>query len=175
MTAMDLGPAGPDNDFGNGRLDVLAAYQFLQSGGSAPTPTPMPTNTPTSTPAPAEPTPTLTSTTIVHMGDLDGWANPGSRNRWETSVSITVHDSNELSISGASVSGTWSGGVSGNDICVTDSNGQCVVIKGNIKNNVGSVSYSVADVSVTSFQYQSNANHDPDGDSDGTIITISRP
>lgn len=338
VTAMDLGPAGPDNDFGNGRLDILAAYQFLQSGGSAPTPTPLPTgslnlalykpvtvssfqdgstggdqavdgdlntfwktkrangknsppsewikidlgdsidlsqvvlewdtnyatsytievseddntwttifdttnadggndtltfslaagryimletttwndnslrnwlrefqvygnfanpsptstpsatsisisptptNTPTSTPAPTEPTPTPTSTpeegATVHVGDLDGWASPGSRNRWEASVSITVHDSNELPVSGATVSGTWSGGVSGNDGCVTDSNGQCVVIKGNIRNNIGSVIYSVTDISVTSFQYQSNANHDPDGDSDGTSITISKP
>jgi subtilisin family serine protease len=29
--AVDLGPAGPDNDYGYGRLDVLAAYQWLAS------------------------------------------------------------------------------------------------------------------------------------------------
>ena len=28
-TAVDLGPAGPDNDTGSGRLDTLAAYQWL--------------------------------------------------------------------------------------------------------------------------------------------------
>ncbi len=35
--AVDLGPAGPDNDFGYGRLDVLASYQWLQEGGGTPT------------------------------------------------------------------------------------------------------------------------------------------
>lgn len=39
--AVDLGSAGPDNDYGYGRLDVLASYQWLQGGGTAtPTPTP---------------------------------------------------------------------------------------------------------------------------------------
>ena len=44
--AFDLGPAGPDNSFGYGGLDVLAAYEFLSAGGPPPTPTPVPT-TPT--------------------------------------------------------------------------------------------------------------------------------
>ena len=39
-SAVDLGPAGPDNDYGHGRLDALAAYQWLASGGATPTPTP---------------------------------------------------------------------------------------------------------------------------------------
>ena len=38
-TAVDLGPAGPDSTFGNGRIDVLAAYQWLAAN---PTPTPTP-------------------------------------------------------------------------------------------------------------------------------------
>ena len=32
-TAVDLGIPGPDNAFGYGRLDVLAAYHWLESGG----------------------------------------------------------------------------------------------------------------------------------------------
>ena len=56
-SAVDLGPAGPDNDFGYGRLDALAAYQWLASG-SGPTPTPTATSAPpTNTPVP----PTATS------------------------------------------------------------------------------------------------------------------
>lgn len=42
--AVDLDPAGPDNDYGYGRLDLLAAYQWLQGGGQSPTPTPIPGN-----------------------------------------------------------------------------------------------------------------------------------
>jgi len=61
--AFDLGPAGPDNDFGYGRLDVWAAYQFLFSSGPPPTPTP--TAPPTATPEP--PTPTATPDPSVNL------------------------------------------------------------------------------------------------------------
>lgn len=43
--AVDLGSAGPDADFGYGRLDALAAYQWLLAN-PAPTPTPSPTAAP---------------------------------------------------------------------------------------------------------------------------------
>jgi len=60
-SAADLGTAGPDDIYGYGRLDVLAAYQYLLA---APTFTPTATITatttsPTSTPSP---TPTFTPT-----------------------------------------------------------------------------------------------------------------
>ena len=44
-TAVDLGTPGPDDDYGYGRVDVLAAYQLLaaESGTATPTPTPTPT------------------------------------------------------------------------------------------------------------------------------------
>ncbi len=32
-TAVDLGAIGPDNTYGNGRIDVLTVYQAIQSGG----------------------------------------------------------------------------------------------------------------------------------------------
>lgn len=63
-SAVDLGVAGPDNTFGSGRIDLLAAYQLVASG-ALPTPTPAPTPTSTPTPAPtptATPIPTPTST-----------------------------------------------------------------------------------------------------------------
>lgn len=44
--AIDLGSPGPDNDFGFGSLDLLAAYQWLLAGGGDPTPTPSPTPDP---------------------------------------------------------------------------------------------------------------------------------
>ena len=51
-TATDLGPAGPDDAAGYGRINVLAAYLQL---APAPTPTPTP---PVPTPTPPIPTPT---------------------------------------------------------------------------------------------------------------------
>lgn len=66
QSAVDLGLPGPDNDYGYGRLDVLAAYYWLTINiGPTPTPTetPLPTSTeePTATPTPTEtPSPTPT-------------------------------------------------------------------------------------------------------------------
>ena len=57
-SAVDLGPLGPDDIYGYGRLDVLAAYNWL---AAAPTPTPTATYTPTPTPTQTE-TPTVTPT-----------------------------------------------------------------------------------------------------------------
>jgi len=53
--AIDLGPVGQDDSYGNGRLDLLAAYQWLQDNPAPPTPSATPTDTPpppTATPAP---------------------------------------------------------------------------------------------------------------------------
>ena len=70
ITAVDRGAPGPDNTYGAGRLDLLAAYNRIKSG---PLPTSTPTNTPTITPTPTitntptqtrtpTPTPTITPT-----------------------------------------------------------------------------------------------------------------
>jgi subtilisin family serine protease len=41
-SAVDLGLPGPDDEFGNGRLDIFGAFQWLEANGSEPTPTPTP-------------------------------------------------------------------------------------------------------------------------------------
>jgi len=49
--AVDLGPTGPDETYGAGRLDILAAFRTLTGSGPGSTPTPPPTATPTATPS----------------------------------------------------------------------------------------------------------------------------
>ncbi len=282
----DLGAIGPDNDYGYGRLDVLAAYQWLAAGGGAPTPTPTPTATPTATSVPtvemhvgridmavvpnggpwyhaeatvtvvdvggapvsgatvtgsfsgdssgsasgvtdasgqvtlpspqakrganwtwcvedvsrggytyapganletcdsttaAQPTNTPTATPTpspgadMHVGDLDGSSSPGRSGRWDASVLITVHDAGEAPLTAATVSGTWSNGTSGSGSCVTNTEGQCSLTKSNIKNNVSAVTFSVDSLALSAYSYLDTANHDPDGDSNGTTITIPKP
>jgi len=275
-SVVDLGPAGPDNDFGYGRLDILGAYQWLLSvpsylmhvqridmavvgeggpwshaeaivtvlsTGGAPvggatvsghfsgdssaasssvtdasgqatfssprarqgadwtfcidsitavdytydpgangetcdsTTGPQPTNTPTPTLTPTPP-PTSTpssSADPMHVGDLDGSSSSGQRGRWNASVGITVHDGNEAPLAGATVSGAWSGGASGSSSCVTDGQGQCTVARSNIKGNQSSATFAVTDVAEGAHLYQPIDNHDPDGDGDGTSITILKP
>jgi hypothetical protein len=46
---------------------------------------------------------------------------------------------------------------------------------GNIHKRNSSTTFTVDDVSHASLTYDSSANTDPDGDSDGTSITVSKP
>ena len=49
----------------------------------------------------------------VHIGDLDGAAS-GNKNTWSATVTVSVHNgSNHGGVSGATVTGTWSGAASG--------------------------------------------------------------
>jgi subtilisin family serine protease len=59
--ASDLGPQGPDNDFGNGRLDVFASYAWLTPPGDF---------TVAATPSSADTLPSGTVTYAVTVGSL---------------------------------------------------------------------------------------------------------
>ena len=87
---------------------------------------------------------------------------------------IAVHDAGHQPVSNATVSGDWSGAFSGADLCTTDSSGQCSVTSGGIRKRYKKTSFTVNDV-IDSVTYESENNHDPDGDSNGTIITVSKP
>jgi hypothetical protein len=77
-------------------------------------------------------------------------------------------------LSNATVSGTWSGGTSGPASCITNSSGQCQVNTGDMKKNKKTVTFTVNNVTHATYTYNAAANHDPDGDSDGTSITVRR-
>lgn len=99
-TTSDLGPAGPDNDFGYGMINALSAYNWLAAGNRA-TPTPVPTATATplptatSTPSPSPtPQPSPTSTPIIDAIFADGFES-GGFTRWSSAVT----DGGRLSVS----------------------------------------------------------------------------
>ena len=150
-------------------LDSAANVETCDSTGTPPTdtPTPVPTDTPTPTPTPGG--------ASMHVGDLDGSGVAAPRGRWDATVTITVHDATENPVAGATVDGTWGDGASGGASCVTDADGQCSVTKGNIKGNVTSVTFTVDGVIASGYTYDAGANHDPEGDSDGTSITVLQP
>jgi subtilisin family serine protease len=134
-SAVDLGATGPDNVFGSGRIDLLAAYNLVASGAlPTPTPTPVPTSTPTpaptSTPTPAPtstptstPTPVPTSTptpvpsdTIFsdgfESGNLSAWSGVGGT-AGRLSVTTAAAQAGTYGMQ-ASVSGGTSGYVQDN-------------------------------------------------------------
>ena len=73
----------------------------------------------------------------------------------------------------------WSGiktYVGGSAECTTDVNGECSVMTGDeIPKNNDPVTFIVDSVTHVTMTYDPTANHDADGDSDGTSITISKP
>jgi len=113
----------------------------------------------------------------MHVGDLDKvgsiWDNPWE---WQTTVAIEVHDATCTGVVNATVSGSWSAGEPpSSSSCVTDSNGRCNLTSGLVWKDDPDVTFAISDVTYAAFTYQSSDNHDPDGDSDGTQITINRP
>ncbi len=115
-------------------------------------------------------------TNVIHVGDLNGSAANQAANRWQANVTITVHDSNHNPVSGVTVNGTWSAGSSGTLSCTTGTNGACTVSKGALaKRTVASVTFTVNSLTKTGSTYQPLANHDMDGGSNGTTITVARP
>ncbi|MCA9937482.1 MAG: Ig-like domain-containing protein, partial [Anaerolineales bacterium] len=174
VTFWYLGEYSKNTGTSNGRWGTyIGSFNYPNcSGGPLPTPTP-PAPTPTAPPPTPSPTPDPNST--MHVGDLDGSSTPANRGRWNATVTITVHDAGDSPLANATVSGDWSGGASGSDSCTTDGNGQCSVSKNNIKGNQSSVTFTVTSVTEGTHTYNANANHDPDGDSNGTAITVLQP
>ncbi len=87
---------------------------------------------------------------------------------------ITVHGSDHAPLANAQVNGVWSRGAGGNGSCVTDVSGRCSLIMNNIPRRVKFVQLTIEDVLASNRTYRPQENHDPDNDSDGTIIVVTR-
>jgi len=112
----------------------------------------------------------------IHIGDLDGSATAGTQHTWSVTVTVSLHDFLHVgNVEGATVSGSWSGGIGGDTACVTGSNSRCSFATDVTRKNLKKVTFNVTNVSKASATYVSGANHDDEGDSDGNSITISRP
>jgi subtilisin family serine protease len=120
-------------------------------------------------PPPPPPPPGSTA----HVGDLDASVSSVKRN-WQATVSVTVHDASENVLAGAVVTGTWAGGASGTVTCTTNAAGTCSVASGTISAKKTSATFTVTGVSASGFSYNA-ANHDPDGDSNGSSIAVVKP
>jgi hypothetical protein len=124
-----------------------------------------------------------TSTTVnapsvgMHIGDLDGVASRGA-NSWSATVEIAVHDATHHPLNGVTVVGRWSRSGLNANTCTTGDlggNGTCVVLFPSISLSAGQIRFTVTSVTKTGSTYQSTANHDVDGSSNGTVITVQRP
>jgi hypothetical protein len=113
----------------------------------------------------------------MHIGDLDGSAS-SSGSTWSATVEITVHDSNHAPLNGATVVGNWSvSGLNANTCTTGDlgGNGTCIVLFPSLKKGTKSVSFTVTSVSLSGIVYSVASNHDVDGSSNGTTVTVKKP
>jgi len=114
-----------------------------------------------------------TPPTEVHVGDIDG-SPTSNRKNWKATVTFAVHTSAHAAVNGATVAFTLSGAASGTGSCVTTSTGLCSYSTGALKNSTASVTFSVTAISGTGLNYVGGSNHDPESDSNGTLIVVNR-
>ena len=112
--------------------------------------------------------------TSMHVGDLDG-SGTVSGKKWTARVTIRIDNATHGALANANVTGTWSAGASGPATCRTSVVGICTVSKSSIPTTTGSVTFTVTGVTLSGRIYEPSENHEPDGDSTGTAITVSRP
>ncbi len=125
------------------------------------------TATVTITVAPASPT-------TLHVADLDGTSSSVNRKKWAATVTILVQDAAGSPVSGATITGAWSHGIS--STATTGANGLATVLSGNVDKTVGSVTFTVNNIAHATLVYEPAANTDPDlypaPDSNGTSIVV---
>ena len=145
------------------------------------TATALPTNTATTQPtftrtptATRTPTPTKTPLPLFHIGDLDRTSTLTSSTSWTATVTIYAHNASETPLSGVKVNIKWTGGATGTTSCTTNSSGFCKVSK-SLSTSKTSITLTVTSATKSSYTYQSANNHDPDGDSTGAIVIVSKP
>ena len=113
----------------------------------------------------------------MHVGDLDAFPMRGASS-WSATVEITVHDANHNPVNGATVVGTWSRTGLNANTCTTGGgggNGTCIVLFPSIPLSAPQIRFTVTRVTKSGATYQSGANHDDDGTSNGTFIIVPRP
>jgi hypothetical protein len=96
---------------------------------------------------------------------------------WGASVTIRVDNATHGPVSGATVTGTWSGGGILGTSCTTGGGGTCTVTRLAIPDGQASNTFTVTGVTgaAGAGPYQSGYNHDPDSppqNSTGTVIIV---
>jgi len=110
----------------------------------------------------------------VHIGDLDGASNP-NRSSWSASVTVVVHDDAHRPVVNAAVTGSWSGSPGVSRSCTTSVSGACTITSDALPNSAGSsTTFNVSSVVAGAAFYDAARNHDVDGGTNGTTVTVRR-
>ncbi|MBN1900502.1 M23 family metallopeptidase [Candidatus Sumerlaeota bacterium] len=120
-------------------------------GAPTPTPTPTPTGTPTPTP-----TPTATPGGKVYVHDI-AMSSGASGPNYFGIAAIWIKNDSGADVSGAKVTGEWSGAVSGTSSGITGADGK-VALQSSKKKNGGTFTFCVTNVEAAGYIYDSNMN-----------------
>lgn len=137
-TAQDLGAAGRDVYYGFGLVQAKDAITSLGGGGGG--------------------------DGELHVGDLAGSVSVKGK-KWTATVTITVLDQNNALVSGAVVTGAWSGAATGTATCTTGTTGTCSV-KVTMSSGT-SVTFGVTNLAKDGYTYNPTANIE-------TSITVTK-
>lgn len=107
----------------------------------------------------------------VHVGDLDDTSSLLSTG-WRAQVRILVEDQADAAVASAVVTGKWPNGAAAT--CTTNTSGQCRIGRKLAKAKL-SIVFTVTNIASAVGAYTAADNHDPDGDSTGTKITLVKP
>jgi subtilisin family serine protease len=116
---------------------------------------------------------TVTVRNGMHVADIDG-ARSISKKSWKATATVTVRTAAEALLSGATVSFSWSGGYTGTGSCITSRKGVCSASSGAMPLAAAGATFTVTGLSAAGQVYAPGANADPDGDSNGTSLTVNR-
>jgi VCBS repeat-containing protein len=123
--------------------------------------------------APATVAITIQTPALVHMGDLDP-SRTLQGGTWTAIVTVVMHNANDTIVKDVTMTGVWSNGATGSASCKGNHNGLCQVKKTGIPSTTTSVMFTVTGMSAPGKAYDAGANHDSDGNSTGTAVTVRR-
>jgi hypothetical protein len=110
----------------------------------------------------------------VYVSDIDHTTSKARNGTWGVTATVTVRKVGGSVVGGATVTATWSNGVTGS--CKTSSTkGTCNISVSGLASTAPSVTFAVGNVSASGSTYKPTANTDPDGSSNGTTMTVAKP
>jgi serine protease len=131
VTAQDLGAAGRDNLYGWGLVQTKAAIDYLSGSGGDPDPT---------DPDPTDPDPTDVVAKVGNISLSHATRGPNTN----TTATVNIIDQNGQALSGASVTGCFSGSVNGCAVGSTNTSGNVSFSTGNYRGT--DLTFCVTDV-----------------------------
>jgi hypothetical protein len=117
---------------------------------------------------------TISSPLLMHVGDLDRKTGSDASGWWGQ-VTVRVHKTNHTAVAGALVTGAWTGDTVDVAQCTTNSAGYCQMKRSGFPSSLQSATFAVDSITKLGLTYFAGTNHDPDADSNGTVIAVSNP